>query len=170
MVVLARFLSGFGIGGVLVITTMLVSEGYREKRRAVLLGILSISIPVGIFSAGLFRSSRPVPHLKKVYFGFSFIPAPDSSGASFMRRSLHYSSFSAGGSSPGDLLPDSDQQNGEDEKSQDRFRAVQQYRGKSQPAHIAERIWIKPRKETPDQDKNNINDRVKHPQERMFPF
>jgi MFS family permease len=53
MVVLARFLSGFGIGGVLVITTMLVSEGYREKRRAVLLGILSISIPVGIFSAGL---------------------------------------------------------------------------------------------------------------------
>jgi len=52
-VVLCRFLSGFGIGGVLVITTMLVSEGYQEKKRAVLLGILSISIPVGIFSAGL---------------------------------------------------------------------------------------------------------------------
>ena len=50
MVVLSRFMSGFGIGGVLVITTMLVSEGYREKRKgAVLLGILSISIPVGIF-------------------------------------------------------------------------------------------------------------------------
>ncbi|MDP4250613.1 MAG: MFS transporter [Bacteroidota bacterium] len=53
MVVVSRFMSGFGIGGVLVITTMLVSEGYQEKRRAVLLGILSISIPVGIFSAGL---------------------------------------------------------------------------------------------------------------------
>jgi predicted MFS family arabinose efflux permease len=52
-VVLCRFLSGFGIGGVLVITTMLISEGYQEKKRAVLLGILSISIPVGIFSAGL---------------------------------------------------------------------------------------------------------------------
>ncbi len=52
-VVLHRFLSGFGIGGVLVITTMLISEGYREKKREVLLGILSISIPVGIFSAGL---------------------------------------------------------------------------------------------------------------------
>jgi MFS family permease len=52
-VVACRFLSGFGIGGVLVITTMLVSEGYQEKKRAVLLGILSISIPVGIFSAGL---------------------------------------------------------------------------------------------------------------------
>ena len=52
-VVACRFLSGFGIGGVLVITTMLVSEGWREKKREVLLGILSISIPVGIFSAGL---------------------------------------------------------------------------------------------------------------------
>ncbi|HEX3079160.1 MAG TPA: MFS transporter [Puia sp.] len=53
LVVLCRFLSGFGIGGVLVITTMLISEGYQEKKREVLLGILSISIPVGIFSAGL---------------------------------------------------------------------------------------------------------------------
>jgi len=53
LVVICRFISGFGIGGVLVVTTMLISEGYREKKRAVLLGILSISIPVGIFSAGL---------------------------------------------------------------------------------------------------------------------
>ncbi len=52
-VVACRFLSGFGIGGVLVITTMLVSEGWRDKKREVFLGILSISIPVGIFSAGL---------------------------------------------------------------------------------------------------------------------
>ena len=52
-IVACRFVSGFGIGGVLVITTMLISEGYQEKKRAVLLGILSISIPVGIFSAGL---------------------------------------------------------------------------------------------------------------------
>src|SRR5450755_3107263 len=41
LVVACRFLSGFGIGGVLVITTMLVSEGWREKKREVLLGILS---------------------------------------------------------------------------------------------------------------------------------
>jgi predicted MFS family arabinose efflux permease len=53
IVVTCRFLSGFGIGGVLVITTMLISEGYQAKKRVVLLGILSISIPVGIFSAGL---------------------------------------------------------------------------------------------------------------------
>jgi MFS family permease len=51
-VVICRFLSGFGIGGVLVITNILISEEYKEKKRAILLGILSISIPVGIFSAG----------------------------------------------------------------------------------------------------------------------
>jgi MFS family permease len=53
LVVAFRFASGFGIGGVLVVTTMLISEGYQEKQREILLGILSISIPVGIFSAGL---------------------------------------------------------------------------------------------------------------------
>jgi MFS family permease len=53
LVVACRFISGFGIGGVLVITTILISEGYQDKKRAILLGILSISIPVGIFSAGL---------------------------------------------------------------------------------------------------------------------
>ena len=52
-VVVCRFLSGFGIGGVLVITNILISEGYKEKKRSILLGILSISIPVGIFAAGL---------------------------------------------------------------------------------------------------------------------
>jgi MFS family permease len=52
-VILFRFFSGFGIGGVLVVTTMLISEGYDPRRRAVLLGILSISIPLGFFSSGL---------------------------------------------------------------------------------------------------------------------
>lgn len=51
--VVCRFLTGFGVGGVLVTTTMLVSEAFSEKKRAVALGVLSISIPVGIFSAGL---------------------------------------------------------------------------------------------------------------------
>ncbi len=59
LVVSCRFFSGFGIGGVLVITTLLISEGYEDKKRAVLLGILSISIPVGIFSAGLLRYYVP---------------------------------------------------------------------------------------------------------------
>jgi MFS family permease len=59
LVVFCRFLSGFGIGGVLVVTTMLISEGYQTKKRVVLLGILSISIPIGIFSAGLLSHFVP---------------------------------------------------------------------------------------------------------------
>ena len=54
-----RFLSGFGVGGVLVTTTMMVSESWTGKGRAVALGILSISIPVGIFSAGLVNYLLP---------------------------------------------------------------------------------------------------------------
>ncbi len=47
-----RFLSGFGIGGVLVTTTILISELWPYKKRAVALGILSVAIPVGFFAAG----------------------------------------------------------------------------------------------------------------------
>jgi MFS family permease len=54
-----RFFSGFGVGGVLVTTTILVSETWAGKARAVTLGILSISIPVGIFSAGLINYLLP---------------------------------------------------------------------------------------------------------------
>jgi MFS family permease len=54
-----RLLSGFGVGGVLVTTTMMVSESWTGKGRAVALGILSISIPVGIFSAGLINYLLP---------------------------------------------------------------------------------------------------------------
>src|SRR6195952_2962193 len=52
-IVLCRFMSGFGTGGLLVISFTLISEVWPEKSRAVVTGILSISIPVGIFSAGL---------------------------------------------------------------------------------------------------------------------
>jgi predicted MFS family arabinose efflux permease len=59
LVTSCRFLSGFGVGGVLVTTTMMVSESWTGKGRAVALGILSISIPVGIFSAGLINYLLP---------------------------------------------------------------------------------------------------------------
>ena len=52
-VVLCRFMSGFGVGGVLVTTITLVSEVWPAKSKAVVIGILSIAFPVGIFSAGL---------------------------------------------------------------------------------------------------------------------
>ncbi|MFT3681898.1 MAG: MFS transporter [Ferruginibacter sp.] len=52
-VVVCRFLSGFGLGGVLVTTTTLMMEEWPAKSRALFMGFLSISIPVGIFSAGV---------------------------------------------------------------------------------------------------------------------
>jgi MFS family permease len=52
-VVICRFFSGFGLGGVLVSTTTIMMEEWPKKSRAIFLGILSIAIPIGIFSAGV---------------------------------------------------------------------------------------------------------------------
>ena len=52
-VVICRFLSGFGVGGVLVVSFTLLSEIWPPKSKAVVTGIISIAFPVGIFSAGL---------------------------------------------------------------------------------------------------------------------
>lgn len=52
-VVLCRFFSGFGFGAVLVTTTTLMIEEWPQKTRSVFIGILSIAVPVGIFSAGV---------------------------------------------------------------------------------------------------------------------
>lgn len=52
-VVFCRFFTGFGFGGVLVATTTLMVEEWPPKTRAIFIGILSISMPIGIFSAGL---------------------------------------------------------------------------------------------------------------------
>lgn len=52
-VMICRFLCGFGAGGMLVISFTLITEVWPPKSRAVFTGILSIGIPIGIFSAGL---------------------------------------------------------------------------------------------------------------------
>lgn len=52
-ILIARFLSGFGVGGVLVISFAWLSEIWPPASRNIVIGILSIGIPVGIFSAGL---------------------------------------------------------------------------------------------------------------------
>lgn len=52
LIVVLRFFSGFGVGGVLVTTTILIAEEWTDLKRNIALGILSITIPVGIFSAG----------------------------------------------------------------------------------------------------------------------
>ncbi|MBL7725931.1 MAG: MFS transporter [Chitinophagaceae bacterium] len=51
-VVICRFCSGFGLGAVLVSTTTIMMEEWPAKSRAISIGILSIAMPVGIFSAG----------------------------------------------------------------------------------------------------------------------
>lgn len=53
MVVVFRMLSGFGVGGVMVISVTLLSEIFPERSRSIFIGILSIGFPVGIFSSGL---------------------------------------------------------------------------------------------------------------------
>jgi MFS family permease len=52
-VVALRLLSGFAVGGILVITPTLLSEIWPEKSRAIIIGIDSIGFPIGIFSSGL---------------------------------------------------------------------------------------------------------------------
>lgn len=52
-IVAARFLSGFGVGGLLVASFTLMSEVWPYKSKSIFIGILSIAFPVGIFSAGL---------------------------------------------------------------------------------------------------------------------
>jgi predicted MFS family arabinose efflux permease len=46
-------LSGFAVGGILVLTPTLLSEIWPQKTRSVILGIDSIGFPIGIFSSGL---------------------------------------------------------------------------------------------------------------------
>jgi MFS family permease len=50
--VLCRFMSGFGVGGEMVIAMTFISEVWPQKSRAVFIGILSIAFPIGIFAAG----------------------------------------------------------------------------------------------------------------------
>jgi MFS family permease len=52
-IVVCRFISGFGVGGVLVSSFTYMSEVWPQRSKAIFIGILSIAIPVGIFSAGL---------------------------------------------------------------------------------------------------------------------
>ncbi|MXV53260.1 MFS transporter [Pedobacter sp. HMF7647] len=52
-VMVCRFLSGVGVGGVLAVSVVLLSEIWPEKTRAIFIGIISVAFPIGIFSAGL---------------------------------------------------------------------------------------------------------------------
>ena len=52
-VLICRFITGVGVGAVLVTSVTILTEVWPEKSRAIFIGIVSIAFPVGIFSAGL---------------------------------------------------------------------------------------------------------------------
>jgi len=58
LLILVRFLTGFGAGSVLALSTVLVSEAFNTGRRAVLVGILINAFPVGFIVAGLIASAQ----------------------------------------------------------------------------------------------------------------
>ncbi|HRH47612.1 MAG TPA: MFS transporter [Panacibacter sp.] len=52
MVGIYRFLTGFGVGGVIVTTNILVAELWSEKKKAIAIGMVSSAMPVGFIIAG----------------------------------------------------------------------------------------------------------------------
>ncbi|MDQ2752590.1 MAG: MFS transporter [Bacteroidota bacterium] len=61
-----RFLTGFGIGGVLVTTNILIAEIWPKKNRAVALGIVSAAMPVGFIVAGAVNNL--IPEWRNAFF------------------------------------------------------------------------------------------------------
>lgn len=57
-----RFLTGFGVGGVLVTTNILVCELWPEHKRAIAIGIVSAAMPVGFIAAGALNNLLPSWH------------------------------------------------------------------------------------------------------------
>ena len=57
MVTVCRFFSGFGIGGLLVTSTVLAAELWSNKSRAIVLGFISLAMPVGFFVAGAINNA-----------------------------------------------------------------------------------------------------------------
>lgn len=57
MLLLVRFLTGAGVGGVLLVTTVYISEVWPERSRPIALGVLSTTFPVGIVTTGGLVSS-----------------------------------------------------------------------------------------------------------------
>lgn len=53
LLVACRLLAGFGVGGTLVVSAVLVAEVWPDRTRAVALGVLAVGFPIGIMSAGI---------------------------------------------------------------------------------------------------------------------
>jgi MFS family permease len=57
LICICRFLSGFGIGGLMVSSTVLVAELWSARSRAIVLGIVNVAMPVGFFIAGAINNA-----------------------------------------------------------------------------------------------------------------
>lgn len=66
-----RFMTGFGVGGVILTTNILVAELWPEKKRAVALGIVSAAMPLGFIVAGAMNNILTDWHIA---FLTGFIP------------------------------------------------------------------------------------------------
>jgi MFS family permease len=77
MVIGCRFFAGIGVGGVLVLATVLVSEAWPAKTKNIALGILAIAFPIGIISAGainnLVSNWREAFYVGCIPFGMAII-------------------------------------------------------------------------------------------------
>src|ERR1019366_2119635 len=71
MVGIYRFMTGFGVGGVIVTSNILIAELWPEKKRAVALGIVSAAMPVGFIAAGAMNNILSDWHLA---FLTGFVP------------------------------------------------------------------------------------------------
>lgn len=57
-----RFITGFGVGGVMLTTNILIAELWPERKRAVAVGIVSSAMPVGFIAAGAMNNLLPDWH------------------------------------------------------------------------------------------------------------
>ncbi|MCM4165392.1 MULTISPECIES: MFS transporter [unclassified Arenibacter] len=53
MILVYRFLTGLGAGGIMVISVTYLSEVWPKNSRNIMIGIVSIGFPIGIFSSGM---------------------------------------------------------------------------------------------------------------------
>lgn len=87
MVGIYRFFTGFGVGGVILTTNVLIAEIWPAKNRAVSIGIVSAAMPVGFIAAGAMNYILPDWHnafltglvpLAVAFVGFGILPESQS--------------------------------------------------------------------------------------------
>ncbi|MEZ0542510.1 MFS transporter [Fibrella arboris] len=93
---LCRFLTGAGVGGVLLLTTVYISEIWPARNRAVVLGVLAVMFPVGIVATGglnvgqvLWRQAFGLGHIPVLIALCMLIKLPESASWQRQQRSVN---------------------------------------------------------------------------------